>query len=248
MKRFVMAALAAFLLAALAHPAQAKRHHRSVAAPSPVTEFCGGRYGRCYDAPSPVVTRRKAARHLSTAAKQTGGGYVTVPTAFNVNIEVAPGFAAPAAAVIADLAAAGFTTHKLKCRSFANSHVAGSLHFQSRACDVAQCGWGCTPAPKQTLRMIVARHGLRDGCEFTDAGHFDNGPHLPYSLVLRRCGKAYADAIEPNRRRQVAAGIEAPDIRDPPFYAATAGFKRHSAQRVAGATIVNPHAARTASR
>jgi hypothetical protein len=122
---------------------------------------------------------------------------IVVPTAAGIDITVAPNFAAPAVAVIANLVAAGFTPRKLTCKSFAASHVDGSLHFRSRACDIEQCGWGCTPAPKQTLRMIVARHGLRDGCEFGDAGHFDDGPHLPYARVLRHCGRAYAEAIYP---------------------------------------------------
>lgn len=152
------------------------------------------------------------------------GPYGTVPTAAGIEISCAPGFCGPAQAVIADLVASGFTPNDLG--SYARGgHVHGSYHYRSRAVDVAQCGWGCTPAPKQTLRMIVASHGLRDGCEFRDSGHFDDGPHLPYKRILRNCGRAYADAVVPGLARQAAAGVAPGDDRDPPFYPATADFK-----------------------
>lgn len=161
------------------------------------------------------------------------GPFGTVPTAAGIDISCAPGFCAPAQDVIADLVATGFVPTDLG--SYARGgHVHGSYHYRSRAIDVAQCGWGCTPAPKQILRMIVASHGLRDGCEFRDSGHFDDGPHLPFKRVLRNCGRAYADAVSPSMTRQSAAGVAPGDDRDPPFYPATSDFKKrqHHARKI----------------
>lgn len=146
--------------------------------------------------PARVPEGRKASRQAPEwqAARH---GFVTVETAAGISITGEPSFIAKAAAVISDLADAGYKPRKLTCLSYSKSHVKGSYHFRGRACDVAQCGWGCTPAPKVVLRLIVARHGLRDGCEFNDAGHFDDGPRLPFARILRNCGAAYAAVVMP---------------------------------------------------
>jgi hypothetical protein len=177
-------------------------------------------------------TARSSAGRRSASVDPSQGrtGYLKT-TMGGIEVTVAQRFAGPAAAVIAELIGSGYQPKKLGSLSWARSHVSGSYHHRAEAIDVDQCGWGCTPAPKQVLRMIVARNGLRDGCEFRDAGHFDDGPHLPYARVLRNCGRAYADAIAPAERRERLAGVEAPDLRDPPFYAATADFKSRSSRQ-----------------
>lgn len=249
--RIILAVLAATI--SLSAPAEARRHHQ----PAPqgvITSFCGdrvcpvlgpqgtaGRQGRAArgDVAASRTARGGAERRQASPRASQGesarGGYLTVPTAAGIALVAAPSFAGPAAAVIADLVAAGYKPRKLGSLSFARSHVPGSYHFRAKAVDVDQCGWGCTPAPKQTLRMIVARHGLRDGCEFRDAGHFDAGPHLPHARVVRNCGREYADAISSSRQRQAAAGIEPGADRVPPFYPATAELKdRRHARTAAG--------------
>jgi hypothetical protein len=140
---------------------------------------------------------RAAGRHQAISRAPQGQTRWSTATGGGILLTGDPGFVHKAAAVIDDLVAAGYQPRRVTCLSFARSHVAESLHFQGRACDVAQCGWGCTPAPKVVLRLIVARHGLRDGCEFQDAGHFDDGPRLDFRRVLRNCGSAYAAAVMP---------------------------------------------------
>lgn len=135
------------------------------------------------------------------------GRSVVVPTAAGIDIRVAPQFAAQAQAVIADLVSGGYRPKRITCLSYAPSHVKGSYHGRSGglACDVDQCGWGCSPVPKALMRAATARAGVRDGCEFRDHGHFDLGPHLQPARILRNCGATYAEAVS-GRRRLAARG------------------------------------------
>lgn len=127
-----------------------------------------------------------------------------VPTAAGIDIQVDRRLAAKAQGVIAELVAGGYKPRRITCLSHAPSHVKGSYHRRGGglACDIDQRGWGLSPVPKDLMRAATARHGVRDGCEFRDHGHFDLGAHLPRARVLRNCGRAYADAID--GRRHVA--------------------------------------------
>jgi hypothetical protein len=128
-------------------------------------------------------------------ARHHRGHYTTVTTSAGIEITGEASFISTAQAVIDDLVAAGYKPRRVSCLNYGASHVSNSLHYRGRACDVDQHGWGRTPAPHSTLTAIVLRHGLRDGCEFRDWGHFDNGPHLPYARIVRSCGAAYAEAV-----------------------------------------------------
>lgn len=209
--RVLLACLAAALsFSLLASPAEAAR--RRGPAPAIVTcdlHGCSDRPGAGMAAKGP--SRRAQAhsnrgkgpstRETSGAAPaRPGRGYEVRQTGLGP-IEVATGFADRAVAV-ANEVAAGHPGVKITCRSFSKSHVRGSFHFRARACDVCQHGWGRTCVPRAELTAIVVRHGLRDGCEFRDWGHFDDGPHLPRSRVIRNCGVAYADAVD--GKRQIA--------------------------------------------
>lgn len=210
--RTLLAALAVASLASLTAPAEARPttgHIPTIdVAAIPAYPLPGQLKARpaARGAASRSVRASRTADHGREARKATGRppqgqtarrSFVTVETAAGISITGEPAFIVKAAAVISDLADAGYKPRKLTCLSYSRTHVKGSYHFQGRACDVAQCGWGCTPAPKVVLRLIVARHGLRDGCEFRDAGHFDDGPRLPFARVLRHCGAAYAAVVMP---------------------------------------------------
>lgn len=174
---------------------------------------------------APKSSKYRASRSKSAgSSSQQGPSYVVRQTALGP-IEVAPGFADKAAAVANELAAAGHKV-RIKCRSFGASHVENSLHFRSRACDVCQSGWGRTCVPRSLLTWIVSKHGLRDGCEFRDWGHFDDGPHLLRARVIKNCGLAYADAVD--GRRHLAGTGKAPPA---PFYGPTSDWQE---QREAG--------------
>lgn len=147
-----------------------------------------------------TAARAPAARKAPRRAPEgqtARGRFTTVSAAGGLTLTGEPGFVSKAASVVGELVAAGYTPKRVTCLSYSKRHVRGSFHFRGRACDVDQTGWGRTPAPKVVLRLIVARHGLRDGCEFRDAGHFDDGPRLPFARVLRNCGAAYAAVTMP---------------------------------------------------
>lgn len=196
--RFAAVAAALFALSAAPVPAQADElayQPCDARCPEPAHALAGSRTTRKARVASPTHGRPSAqASHPSYVVRQTALG----------PIEVAPGtFADKAVGVANDLAAAGYKV-RIKCRSFANSHVDGSLHKRSRACDVCQGGWGKTCVPRAVLTSIVVKRGLRDGCEFADWGHFDDGPHLVdvkkyRHLVVPRCGLEYVDAVRGKR-------------------------------------------------
>lgn len=193
----VIVACAAFATPAAARKAPVDLSH----------EFCGGRYGPCYDAIAPAVHRpvSKSRRAHSTHQRAPRAGMVAVETALGpIAGGLDPSFAPKAQQVIADIAASGYVLPKgRRLGGYASGgHVRGSYHYRGQAVDVGQRCWGCSTVPKAVMRAAVARAGLRDGCEFNDHGHFDSGPHLPARVVRARCGAAYAAAIEPRRLAQ----------------------------------------------
>lgn len=111
-------------------------------------------------------------------ASDARSGLITVPTAAGIDITVAPGFSSAIQGFISDLVARGYHPKKIHCFSMARSHVSNSLHHSGNACDFDQSGWGRTAAPMYHVSDLAAKWGLRDGGEFRDWGHIDNGPHL----------------------------------------------------------------------
>ena len=77
-------------------------------------------------------------------------------------------------AFIEDVVERGFEG-QIHCFSTARSHVTHSLHKWGGACDFAQRGWGRTVKPMYEVGDLASKHGLRDGCTFTDCGHIDAG-------------------------------------------------------------------------
>ena len=58
-------------------------------------------------------------------------------------------------------------------------HVHHSLHHTGNACDIEQHGWGRTSyRAMYHIAWLAHKHGLRDGCSFTDCGHVDTGGPL----------------------------------------------------------------------
>jgi hypothetical protein len=118
-----------------------------------------------------IFSSKTSARERALVTVETAAGPVTV----------APEFAGKIVPFIeAVVALTGEKPTRIKCYSRAASHVPGSLHFSGRACDFAQSGWGRTSYKVMYRIAALARaYGLRDGCEFRDWGHIDDGPHLP---------------------------------------------------------------------
>lgn len=113
-------------------------------------------------------------------------GLVAVATAAGITITVAPAFANKILPFIAALAARGYKPRKIHCYASSN-HVPNSLHYTGHACDFDQTGWGKTARPMYHVGALVLQYGLRDGAEFRDWGHIDDGPHLMgRSLAERR--------------------------------------------------------------
>lgn len=136
----------------------------------------------CSSAPAEHVAR--SARHKATRlarrhpADNPTPGLITVPTAAGIDITVAPDFAPKITAFIADLVATtGYKPRRIHCYA-SGGHVRGSLHYSGHACDFDQSGWGKTARAMYRVAGLVAKYGLRDGGEFRDWGHIDNGPHL----------------------------------------------------------------------
>ena len=103
-------------------------------------------------------------------------GLVTVQTAAGIPITVASHLAGQLQALIADFVAAGYRPRHIGC--FAHGgHVRNSRHYAGAACDFDQRGWGKTVPFMYTARAhaIIVAHGLRDGRQFRDQGHVDDG-------------------------------------------------------------------------
>jgi hypothetical protein len=104
------------------------------------------------------------------------GGIVTVHTAAGIPITVAAHLASRFQALIRDFVAAGYRPRHIGC--FARGgHVPNSRHYAGAACDFDQTGWGRTARFMYTARAhaIIVRHGFRDGRDFHDQGHVDDG-------------------------------------------------------------------------
>jgi hypothetical protein len=107
---------------------------------------------------------------------------VTIPTAAGP-ITVATHLAGRFQALIADFVAAGYKPRHIGCLAH-GGHVPNSRHYAGAACDFDQRGWGLTTSFMYHARAIIAKHGFRDGCSFSDCGHVDDG--LPLHHAHRR--------------------------------------------------------------
>lgn len=104
-------------------------------------------------------------------------GIVTVQTVVGIPITVASSLASRFQSLISDFAAHGYHPHHIGC--FARGgHVSGSRHYAGAACDFDQTGWGRTVSFMYHARAIIEAHGFRDGCDFSDCGHVDDGQAL----------------------------------------------------------------------
>jgi hypothetical protein len=142
--------------------------------------------------------RHHEAREASKAHRPRSygkSGLETVQTAAGIPITVAASFASKIQGFISDLKARGYQPRQIHCFA-SGGHVRHSLHYSGHACDFDQTGWGKTASAMYHVADLVRKWNLRDGGEFLDWGHIDDGPHL-------------------SRSRRVAA------IKATPFYGAT---------------------------
>lgn len=112
----------------------------------------------------------------SWAWSEAGSGLVSISTAAGIRITVAADLASRFEGVVADFVAAGYRPRHIGC--FARGgHVRHSRHYAGAACDFDQRGWGKTAHFMYTARahQIIVAHGFRDGREFGDQGHVDDG-------------------------------------------------------------------------
>jgi len=121
---------------------------------------------------------RHHARHLSQGKmhQSQNSSLVTVQTAAGIPITVASHLAEQFQALVADFVAAGYRPRHIGC--FARGgHVRHSRHYVGAACDFDQHGWGKTVRFMYTARahQIIVAHDFRDGREFGDQGHVDDG-------------------------------------------------------------------------
>lgn len=101
-------------------------------------------------------------------------GLVRVHTAAGITITVSPQFAPKIEGFIRDLVASGYHPRRIHCYA-RSGHVRHSLHYTGNACDFDQRGWGLTDRMMYHVSGLAAKWGLRDGAEFRDWGHIDNG-------------------------------------------------------------------------
>ena len=77
-------------------------------------------------------------------------------------------------ALVADFVAAGYRPRHISC--FAKGgHIPNSRHYYGAACDFDQYGRGLTVPFMYHAHSIIVKHGFRDGCDFNDCGHVDDG-------------------------------------------------------------------------
>jgi len=120
------------------------------------------------------------------------GGIVTVPTAAGISITVAASLASRFEALVADFVAAGYHPRHIGC--FAHGgHVRNSRHYAGAACDFDQRGWGRTVAfmYTQQAHQIIVAHGFRDGRDFRDQGHVDDGVSIGIRYARHRYASRY---------------------------------------------------------
>jgi hypothetical protein len=111
-----------------------------------------------------------------TWSEETHSGLVTVQTAAGIPITVASHLASKFQALVADFVAAGYRPRHIGCHAH-GGHVRNSRHYAGAACDFDQRGWGKTVAFMYSSRAhaIIVAHGFRDGRDFRDQGHVDDG-------------------------------------------------------------------------
>jgi hypothetical protein len=123
---------------------------------------------------SPRGMRMEPAPIGASIARNMYANLVTVETAAGIQVTVATDFAPKIEGFIGDLVALGYRPRTIHCAA-SGGHVRGSLHYQGRACDFDQHGWGKTASVMYHVQALVSKWGLRDGCEFRDCGHVDAG-------------------------------------------------------------------------
>ena len=125
--------------------------------------------------PAEVRVKHHVARSVArSAAGVVRGGLVTVQTAAGKTITVAASLAGQFQSLIQEFVAHGYMPRRIG--SFAtHGHVPGSRHYAGAALDFDQCGFGCTVSFMRHARQMIVAHGLRDGCDFGDCGHVDDG-------------------------------------------------------------------------
>ena len=103
-------------------------------------------------------------------------GLTTISTAAGIPIVVASHLAQQFESLVADFVAAGYRPRAIHCYAH-GGHVTHSRHYAGAACDFDQRGWGRTAPFMYSARAhaIIIAHGLRDGREFHDQGHVDDG-------------------------------------------------------------------------
>lgn len=111
-------------------------------------------------------------RHHVTA----GVGLVTVPTVARIPITVAAGIATKFQDLIADFAEHGYMPKEIGCYA-GYGHIPGSRHYKGAACDIDQDARNVTSRfmHSKIAHALIVEHGLRDGCDFGDCGHVDDG-------------------------------------------------------------------------
>jgi tetratricopeptide (TPR) repeat protein len=125
--------------------------------------------------------RHQPHHKVRTSAPSSGAALVTVKTAAG-SITVAGHLAQRFKALIADLVAHGYRPRSVGCYA-SSGHVRNSRHYHGAACDFDQTGWGRTAPFMYHASAIIRKHGFRDGCDFRDCGHIDDGLSLRYASL-----------------------------------------------------------------
>ena len=147
------------------------------------------------------VSTHKHTQHLKKVVKRhyniapiTGpvGPIIPVETAAGITIQVADSLADKFKGFIKDLVEVmNYTPKQIHC--FAKSgHVAHSRHYVGAACDFDQRGWGLTAPTMHHVASLAHKWGLRDGCEFKDCGHIDDG-RVPSRLAAKHWPLMYRE-------------------------------------------------------
>lgn len=105
-----------------------------------------------------------AAQSVSLVTVQSAAGPITVAKSLSQRFK----------ALIADFAAHGYKPRNVGCYA-SSGHVTHSRHYHGGACDFDQTGWGKTAKFMHHAGAIIHKYGFRDGCDFGDCGHVDDG-------------------------------------------------------------------------
>lgn len=150
------------------------------------------------------TTVKKALHHHGKRSKATfakgskfiagaPSNIVIVPTMAGIDIQVNSASAAKFQAFIADLVAAGYVPHQIHGYA-SGGHVHNSYHYRGDAIDIDGSANKVSALRAGRVRAIAMKHGLRDGCEFHDCGHYDTGkPIKRYARRSRRIVAAHSD-------------------------------------------------------